>query len=212
MVTEESVLAGDFAASPAGRLVEAATTDGRTDAPLLSVSAGIDSRSISTSATVDGDDGSRAVSNMAAAITQNTRRNAPAPIIRIESGDVLAGGAAVAVSGFFGRSAVFARVGFFGGIKSSFTKVPDLPGFEQRGCRFLRRLRAAKHVCRQELDAATGGPPAACHLGHTHSVIGTPMLRGDRNLLWLVSGAEGGCDRPDRCAAVNDRRAAITSR
>jgi hypothetical protein len=62
---------------------------------------------------------------MAAAITQNTRRNAPAPIIRIESGDVLAGGAAAALSGFFERSAVFVRVGFFSGIKSSFTKVPD---------------------------------------------------------------------------------------
>jgi hypothetical protein len=159
MVTEERVLTGDFAASAAGSLVEAATTDGRTDAPLLSGSAGvpIESRGISALASVDGDAGSRAVSNMAAAITQNTTRNAPAPIIRIDSGDALAGGAAAALSGFFGRSAVFARVVFFGGIKSSFTKVPDLLLFEQRGCRIVRRVRAAKRVDRQELEADDRG-------------------------------------------------------
>jgi hypothetical protein len=99
--------------------------------------------------------------------------------MRFESGDVLTRGAASVPSGFFERGAVFARVDFFGGIKSSSTKIRFCRLLEQGGCRFLPAAEGAKHLKTQGLDAMPAGSAAVCHPGHTDYVIAASMLRLD---------------------------------
>ncbi len=158
--------------------VEALTKDGRTDVPPPGDASGatIESACIPALAAGSGDDGSRAVSSIAAASTQKTRRKAPTPITPAEP-DVFTRGAAGVLSGFFGLGADFARVDFFVGITSSFAKSSGSAVFEQGRCRLLVTTAGAKRVSRRELDTATAGCRAVCHPGHTYFVIRTSMLR-----------------------------------
>jgi hypothetical protein len=125
IVTDDDFADGDLDAS-AAIVVVAGRASGAGFDPFVIEPGAVTAVAALSSAVAAGAGVSRADSSIAAAITQKTTTIAPTPIMRVEAGaspEVGSGVVSAAIRVvFFKVAGLFARVGFFGGIRSSMPK------------------------------------------------------------------------------------------